>query len=256
MRSFSTLYPNIFGPTNYLCHYTSFENFFSILSTMTLNVCSFENSNDILEIESNISCLGNNQRILEIEQYIANQCGYVSFSINQWDEILNIITSVGYLIPSMWGIYANKSKGVCILLDKDILLQENAKSLSNSLWYSFFNVSYLQIQGQKLVPKTELVEDIVKKNYRHIIGVKHKSWEFEQEFRFVGCGLPSNLSLKNGVIRGVIIGNKSSKEDKEKLLSMLNNKNLECYNQIDKNKFVLQDILGGNVYTSDFGVYF
>lgn len=255
MRSNFDLYPNIFGSTDYLCHYTNFQSLCSILSTMTLRTSSYQYSNDISEIDSNISCILDGEKIIEIEQYLANKCGYISFSINQRDKTNDIITTVGYLIPSMWGIYADKSKGACLILDKDILLQENAKILSDAEWFDFIDISYKQWQGLKLVSKNETVEEVVKKNYEHIVGIKHDSWNFEQEHRLVGCNLPPTLSLRNGVIHGVVIGRNVSMENKSTLLSILNDENLACYNQIDKNKFVIQEILGGIVYTTDYGVY-
>lgn len=256
MRSNFDLYPNIFGSTDYLCHYTSFNNLCSILSTMTLRISSYKNSNDIAELDSNISCFLNSNKPSEVEQYVANQCGYISFSTNIWDAQNDVISKFGYLIPSMWGIYADKSRGACLVLDKDILLQENTQMLSRAKWFKFIDISYQQYQGLKLVPKTESIEDIVRQNYKHIIGVKHDSWSFEQEHRLVGDGLPPTLSLMNGVIRGIVVGKQSSTEDKNKLLSILNDENLACYNQIDKNCFVVQEIIGANVYTTDFGVYF
>ena len=256
MRKHYSLNPNVFGSNDYLCHYTSFNNLCSILSTMTLRIGSYKNSNDIAELDSNISCILDINKPSKIEQYIANQCGYISFSTNLWDTQNDAISKVGYLIPSMWGIYADKSRGACLVLDKDILLQKNAQILSRAKWFEFIDVSYQQYQGLKLVPKLESIADIVRQHYKHIIGVKHDSWSFEQEHRFIGCGLPPTLSLKNGVIRGIVVGKQSSIEDKNKLLSILNEENLACYNQIDKSRFVVQEIIGANVYTTDFGVYF
>ena len=256
MRSNFDLYPNIFGSSDYLCHYTSFNNLCSILSTMTLRIGSYKNSNDIAELDSNISSLLDTNKQSEVEQYIANQCGYISFSTHIWDTQNDVISKVGYLIPSMWGIYADKSRGACMILDKDTLIKENAQMLSLANWFDFIDIFYHQYQALKLVPKTESIEDVVRQNYKHIIGVKHDSWSFEQEHRFIGCGLPPTLSLKNGVIRGIVVGKQSSIEDKNKLLSILNDENLACYNQIDKSRFVVQEIIGANVYTTDFGVYF
>ena len=256
MRKYYNLMENVFGPNDYLCHYTSFNNLCSILSTMTLRIGSYKNSNDIAELDSNISSLLDSNKQREVEQYIANQCGYISFSTHIWDTQNDVISKVGYLIPSMWGIYADKSRGACMILDKDTLIKENAQILSRAKWFEFIDVSYQQYQGLKLVTKSESIADIVRQHYKHIIGVKHDSWSFEQEYRFVGDGLPPSLSLMNGVIRGIVIGKESSIEDKIKLLSILNDENFACYNQIDKNSFVVQEIIGANVYTTDFGVYF
>lgn len=132
MRKYYNLTPNVFGSNDYLCHYTSFNNLCSILSTMTLLISSYKNSNDMAELDSNIASILNSNKTCEIEQYIANQCGYISFSTNIWDTKNNIISKFGYLIPSMWGIYADKSRGACLVLDKDILLQENAQMLSHA----------------------------------------------------------------------------------------------------------------------------
>lgn len=95
MRKHYSLNPNVFGPNNYLCHYTTFYNLCSILSTMTLRISSYNNSNDIAELDSNISCILNSNKPSEVEQYVANQCGYISFSSNIWDVQNDVISKYG-----------------------------------------------------------------------------------------------------------------------------------------------------------------
>lgn len=244
---------NVFGNKNYLCHYTSFANLCSILSTMTLRICSFAKSNDIGELESNISCILNSKHVYKIEQYIENHCGYISFSTNKKFSTKFSNPLYGYLIPSMWGIYADKSQGACLVIDEKSLIKENRQLLLCAKWYEFRNISYAKFQGHKLVLSTEDPEEITHSMCRHLLCTKHKSWNHEQERRLVGADLPRSLSLKNNVIRGIVIGKRFSQEQKNHLTSIIKDSNLACYGQINENMFVCQELLGGNVYTSDFG---
>lgn len=255
MRLRFNLKPNVFGSLNYLCHYTSFTNLCSILSTMTLRISSYRNSNDIAELDSNISCILNSNKTNEVEEYIANQCGYISFSTNILDVEKDIISKVGYLIPSMWGIYADKSKGACLVLDEEILKKENQKELLGAEWYDFIDVSYAPWQSLKLVSAKETTQSIVKNNYCHLLGFKHYSWSCEQERRLIGVGLPNTISLKNGVIKGIVLGKNVSEKNKKMLYSILDDKNLACFRQVNRSQFVIQEFIGGNVVTSNYGEF-
>ena len=256
MREEFELNESIFGTKNLLSHYTNFTNLCSIISTMTLKVSSFARANDIGEIESNISCILNSQKEQVVERYIKEHCGYISFSSNRRYHTKYKNPKFGFLIPSMWGIYADKSRGACIVIDEDAFKKENKEALDCAKWNKFIDVSYSKFHNLKLTPRMEEPETIVQLLHQHILGTKHKSWSQEQERRLIGVDLPTTLSLRNGVIRGVIIGKLLSLQEKQYLLSVLNDPNLTCYNQLDKSIFVRQEIIGGNMYTTDFGKYF
>lgn len=255
MREEYNLEENVFGSDNYLCHYTSFANFCSILSTMTLKVSSFVKSNDIGELESNVSCLLGD-KTKEVESYVENHCGYISFSTNKKADRPYDNPKYGYLIPSLWGIYADKSQGACLIIDEETLIKENKDALSCANWSEFIDVSYTRSQCRQLVSGKDSPEEIVHFMLPHILGTKHSSWSHEQERRLVGAELPQTLSLKNGVIRGVIIGKRISADQKQYLFSTLNNPHLACYNQLDKDLFVRKEIIGGNIYTTKKGKFF
>jgi len=255
MRKEFNLSVRVFGADNYLCHYTSFDSLCSILSTMTLRVSSFACSNDIGELESNISCILSSEKVRQVEQYIENHCSYVSFSIDKRIHAKYADPKCGYLIPSMWGIYADKSQGVCLVIDEKALIRENNSALSHAKWYKFTNIAYSKFQNLQIVSSQDTPDEITQKLYMHLLGTKHVSWSSEQERRLIGVDLPQTLSLKNGVIRGVVIGKRATDRQKEILLSVLNDPNLSCYNQLDKEIFVRQEIIGSNIYTTNFGTY-
>ena len=256
MREEFVLNSNVFGTNTYLCHYTSFEKLCNILSTMTIRVSLFAKANDIAELESNISCIVNDELEHDMEQYIENRCGYISFSTDKMGYAKLKNSRIGYLIPSMWGIYADKSQGACLILDEKELIKENKLSLSQAKWYKFVNVSYKQFQNPKLISKVTSPEKITYSHYEHILGTKHQSWSHEQERRLIGADLPHSLSLKNGVIQGIILGKHVSLEQKLYLHTIISDFNLVCYGQIDENHIVRQEILGANIFTTDFGTCF
>ena len=250
------LYENVFGREKYLCHYTSFDSLCSIISSMTLRVCSFARSNDIAELESNISCILDTEKKSNIERYIEEKCGYISFSKNKVFEGEKPIPRYGYLIPNMWGIYADKSQGACLVLDEDALIKENVGALNSAEWYSFQDVEYRKFQNLKLTSSKDSIEDTIRGLCTHILGTKHDSWESEQERRLVGVGLPSVLSLKGNAIIGIVIGKRTVSNHRERLLSILGNAQNSCYGILKKDIFVKQEILGNNVFTTGFGTYF
>jgi hypothetical protein len=227
-----------------------------MLSTMTIKVGSFARVNDIAELENNISCILDSHKEEEVKRYVKEHCGFISFSINKEMYGPNRNPQFGYLIPSMWGIYADKSQGACLVLDEELLKSVNAKVLSEAKWHNFVDIGYTPYQGLKLANSKEKPLEIIQKDYNHILCTKHASWGHEQERRFVGVDTPHTLSLKGGVIRGIIIGQCATDEHKEQLLSVLDDPNLACYGQLDKKIFVKQIIKGTNVYTTYEGRYF
>lgn len=256
MRKEFNLSVRVFGADNYLCHYTSFDSLCSILSTMTLRVSSFARSNDIGELENNISCILSSEKVRQVEQYIENHCNYVSFSIDKRIHAKYANPKCGYLIPSMWGIYADKSQGACLVIDEKALIHENNSALSHAKWYKFIDITYSKFQNLQIVSSQDTPNEITQELYMHLLGTKHVSWSSEQERRLIGVDLPQALSLKNGVIRGVVIGKRATEEQKEILLSVLNDPNLSCYNQLERDIFVRQEIIGANIYTTNRGTYF
>lgn len=246
----------VFRDKNYLCHYTSFDNLCMILSTMTLKVSSFSNSNDIAELENNITCMLDSYKKEEVKRYVKEHCGYISFSINEEIYGHNRNPQFGYLIPSMWGIYADRSKGACLVLDEDIFKSVNKTALSNAKWGDIETINYTPFQPLKLASSKDTSLEIIKKEYKHILCTKHTSWKHEQERRLVGVDLPHTLSLKGGVIRGIVIGQCTTDENKRRLLSIMNDQNLACSGLLDKKTFVKQIVAGTNIYTTEEGIYF
>jgi len=247
---------NIFGAEqDWLCHYTNFDNLCSILSTMTLKISSYDRSNDISEVESNITMLLDASIEEKLEQYIIQNCGYISFSKNKWNKDRTEIVSVGYRIPSMWGIYADRSRGACLVIDEEKLLDENRDVLAIS-FNKWIDVDYNRISLPKLVPRNTPLETIFKDNYKQMLGYKHYSWCFEQERRLIGINLPPSLSLKNGVIKGVVMGCRSTEEDKTRLIKIIKDSKLSCLGNIDMQQWVYQEPLMGDMFTSEAGTYF
>lgn len=227
-----------------------------ILSSMTLRVSSFAHANDIAELESNMTCIIDSHKKDEINSFMKEHCGYLSFSINK--EIYGPMNNpqFGYLIPNMWGIYADKSQGACLVLDEDKLKSVNRELLSLSEWEDFVDVDYTPYEILKCARSKSTPLEIIQREYKHILCTKHASWKSEQERRLVGVNLPSTLSLKEGVIRGIVIGQCATDEHKKQLLSVLNDPNLACYGQLDKKIFVKQIVRGTSVYTTLEGTYF
>lgn len=68
--------------------------------------------------------------------------------------------------PAMWAHYADNSKGVCIVLDKEEFIKRNRQILETH-YYQFKDVSYNSLNtpdDEEIDYKSETPEDFIKNN--------------------------------------------------------------------------------------------
>ena len=87
--------------------------------------------------------------------------------------------------PALWAHHADDSNGVCIVLDKETLLEINKQQLS-VLFYKIESVEY----SIHCAPDDEImkkiysdVKDFVRSNYKELFFKKHTDWSYEREER-------------------------------------------------------------------------
>lgn len=188
-----------------LFHYTKFESLLKILDTMTLRSSPLSKMNDLNE--ANIDSLDWNQDFMlmfKAEKYVKEQCSIISFSKNY---MIGPICEEGSNHPAMWAHYAQDSKGVCVVLDKGSLLENNKKQLSK-LFYKLEPVGYSLHNAPKHGIEYESytdVSDFVRKNYKELFYKKHVDWSYEDEVRFFVESPEIYLNIK-GAIKYIVLG--------------------------------------------------
>ena len=112
-----------------LYHYTKFDSFLKILDSMTLRSSPLSKMNDLNEADlSGIDWSKEFLVMYNAQKYIRTQCSVISFSQNY--EVESICRE-GANNPAMWAYYAENSGGVCIVLDRDALIENNHDSLKD-----------------------------------------------------------------------------------------------------------------------------
>lgn len=129
----------------------------------------------------------------------------------------------------LWSHYADEHKGICLIFDKDILI-EDAKNDEAHPSLDFVNAQNVKYGlPQKLKVKFERenfrfpIKNLKASNFK-----KLKCWKYEKEFRIVYKDVFS--SIPNGIgsaftrkaLRGIIFGEKCLNSDIELLYSILN----------------------------------
>lgn len=104
----------------------------------------------------------------------------------------------GFDIPALWGHYANKGKGVCLVFDKALLLNNlDDNYLYESIRYDD-DTSTMSLFG-------EITENgIVDLDERQLFE-KSSDWKYEQEFRIISkAGNTNFLSFGNSLIAVIL----------------------------------------------------
>ena len=128
-----------FEQTEKLYHFTSYDTALKILESHTLRYGRLNNMNDIHE--------SGKITLREIHRF-----DYGNNDTNKVDEILNEIYmyrqisltkdktdgsgKLGFNLHQMWGLYADKSRGVCLVFDKDKLTSEITEKLKGEVDYN------------------------------------------------------------------------------------------------------------------------
>lgn len=158
-----------------LYHYTSFESFVKIWLTKKLRFSPVTSVNDIQEKFIN-AAVSNKSQIDIAKSFIAIRKSFkqVSFTMD-YDSYLK-----GCMSPMMWGLYADKAKGVCIELDyKKIQFPQDI--LKGMVKYKTILEKYHGIGPE--VNTTDKLEKYIKKRKEELFFTKQKCWAEENEYR-------------------------------------------------------------------------
>ena len=185
-----------------LYHYTSFDSFVKIWLNKNLLFSPITNVNDIQEAFVSSSIIDSKQTDLAI--LLNNtRLAYkqISFTMD-YDSYLK-----GCMSPMMWGLYADKRKGVCIELDYDKLHFDD--SVIKGI------VKYKQILKMHHIIspriKTEKgIQYLIRKSQNELFFTKQSGWAGENEFRVLSKD--HDFLIIEGAINAVYLTSCCSKE--------------------------------------------
>ncbi len=194
-----------FVTTRKLYHYTSFESAIKIIETKTLRFSKLEAMNDINEAYRSIF-YGEGLPITKIDVENALK-EYQQLSLTMDDE-----STPGYSISAMWGHYANKGCGVCLVFDFNEI--KRLVNTDKSSWCRKINYSK-SFDGSIAVIDND-IHKFLNDKYQEIFFIKTPDWAYEQEWRVVKrvCGTDNHtLNIDNSLIGIILYASESTKSD-------------------------------------------
>lgn len=155
-----------------LYHYTSVSAAKQILQSKHLRFSKLKKMNDVNEAHRHIYyscniCIDKINKELETYEQI-------SFSIDNSSH-------QGYNINAMWGHYAEKGNGVCLVFDKDRLLS----LLQPSNRYKYGPIQYQDNYNGDVIIQDQNIASLFQTHSDELFFTKTKDWSYEQEFRIL-----------------------------------------------------------------------
>ena len=163
---------NSFIEIDKLYHYTSFDSALKILLSKSLRFGRLASMNDINESYRGI--FYNSNLCLEANKIQEALSEYLQISFTSDTKVFK-----GYNIPSMWGHYADRGYGVCLVFDKEKLLSY----LEKDCWCG--DVVYNREYNNSIDVVDENVHSFFYANKEGLFFTKTIDWQYEQEFRVV-----------------------------------------------------------------------
>ena len=163
-----------------LYHFTDVGAACCIIESRQLRFGKMYQMNDL--IESNRIVFGRivKDELSERELYAEEEMNrYQQVSFTQ-DHEREGVDYLGFDLHTMWGLYADKGYGVCLVFDKNRLrLQEG--DCSNDVKYRNFIPEYYDF-----LSKTKKgIQTEIWRRREELFFYKRKEWEYEQEFRVI-----------------------------------------------------------------------
>lgn len=165
-----------FNKTPKLYHYTSLSALAGILKSGVLRFGSLPKMNDITEAVKEIYIEHNDEDtdwniIGQVEEELKHT-GLISLTQDG--------VRAGYAINSMWGHYADKGEGCCIIFNKNLIIEECKKS-----GLRFGRVIYTGAKPHIIAGKKAKGKGYLESNFKERFLRKSSDWKSEQEFRIV-----------------------------------------------------------------------
>lgn len=135
-------------------------------------------------------------------------------------------------IPNMWALYASNSKGYCLMYDSDML----SKPFDDVVKDQRFMV---KVNYANSVPELNLLDMNNDGFIPKMMATKSKSWEYEQEVRFI-TNKPGEQKILPSSLKGVVFGSRTEDDIKVKIRKLLVDRDVDFYQIIsDPNSYAL-----------------
>ena len=148
---------------NLLYHFTTAEALFKILKQMRIRLSTFDNLNDLNEVDMCCKSTDGGFDLIKLREYIKTKGRLISFSQKRKPTYRSTIN-----LPRMWAQYANNCEGVCIVINKQAFEAENKNAL-NGKRYSFSKVKYKNKLKQCEIKPQDNVEDFAWNNKKTLL---------------------------------------------------------------------------------------
>jgi hypothetical protein len=174
-----------------LYHYTTFESGLKILISQKLLFGKLKDMNDINESYRNIFYgQGISEDDIKKELFKYRQC-----SLTMDDSPRN-----GYYIPAMWGHYAERGNGICLVFDEKKLLSNLPSNVYGE------KIAYNDSNNHSIVVDKD-IEKFFEENKEPLFFTKTNDWEYEQEYRIltkVEENAPTYLNLNDSIMAVIL----------------------------------------------------
>ena len=210
----------------YIYHYTSAKTFVEkILPSGELRLGPLRSTNDLYEyldwpIEVSAGdCTNFDQganKVWSVANFIKDSISLASFSCDE-STCSNLHPERGYAIGPLWGNYAEKNTGVCLVLDRDSATSiikdasaDRAQVHSDKVDYATMRTPLdVCLPNDGNVDQNEVRKKLIE-NKKILLFRKHISWMCEQEYRIIAvCHKPTEVFVNiRKALAGVILGYK------------------------------------------------
>ena len=172
-----------FSEISKLYHFTSFESACKIIESGRLRFSKSYRLNDLIESNRVVWERTFRGYIPEEKEYLCyaeeEMRKYQQLSFSQ-DRVVDGCHYLGFDLHTMWGLYADKGYGVCLVFDKE-KLKLGPRDYATDIHYG------------NLIPQGIIVHNKSKKGIKseiwrrreEIFFYKRKEWEYEQEYRVI-----------------------------------------------------------------------
>ena len=197
LLTISTMNAQKFNKIDKLYHYTTFDNAIKILLTKSLRFGRLCDMNDINEqYRPFFYAEGSTSKVNE--KFYEEIGKYKQISLTK--DMHNDGKRFGFDIPAMWGHYADRGKGACIVLDRKKLLNRIKKlqCANNDIVYDRKHDNNVTCNN---ILAAKDVEKFLKDNEEEIFFYKSEDWSYEQEYRII----TNNPDISHLSISGCIL---------------------------------------------------
>lgn len=173
-----------FEKTEKLYHFTSFDTALKIIESNSLRYGRLNNMNDILENDKIVFVDANNHPTDKFPSDVLDELydeiyKYRQISLTADD---NEGDKDGFDLHQMWGLYADKGEGVCLIFDK----KELEKGFGSATLHD--RVSYDKTVDSYYISLSNTADKVsveIREHANEIFFHKRREWEHEQEYRLL-----------------------------------------------------------------------